>query len=84
LGFNRTLDVETAELLSRPGLFIEAIVAPDYEAAAVGVLTTKPKWKENVRLMQVGRLDEPRATWHYRYIVGGMLVQESDVLPDIS
>jgi phosphoribosylaminoimidazolecarboxamide formyltransferase/IMP cyclohydrolase len=84
LGFNRTVDVETAEFLSRPGLFIEAIVAPDYEAAAVGILTTKPKWKENVRLMQVGRLEEPRAEWHYRNIVGGMLLQDMDVLPDIS
>jgi phosphoribosylaminoimidazolecarboxamide formyltransferase/IMP cyclohydrolase len=82
LGFNRTLDVATAEALSAPGLFIEAIVAPDYEAAAVGVLTTKPKWKRNVRLMQVGLLDDPPSRRHYRYIDGGMLVQDADVDPD--
>jgi phosphoribosylaminoimidazolecarboxamide formyltransferase/IMP cyclohydrolase len=82
LGFNRTVDVGTAEVLAAPGLFIEAIVAPDYEAAAVGILTTKPKWKKNVRLMQVGRLDAPPASRHYRYIDGGMLVQEADVDPD--
>ncbi|MCA9202172.1 MAG: bifunctional phosphoribosylaminoimidazolecarboxamide formyltransferase/IMP cyclohydrolase, partial [Planctomycetales bacterium] len=79
LGFNRTVDVATAEVLSEPGLFIEAIVAPDFEAAAVGVLTTKPKWKANVRLMQVGRLDEPPSSRHYRFIDGGMLVQDADV-----
>ena len=83
LAFNRTVDVETAEMLCRPGLFIEAIVAPDYEAAAVGMLSTRPKWKDNVRLMQVGRLDDPRPAPQFRQILGGMLVQESDVLPDI-
>jgi phosphoribosylaminoimidazolecarboxamide formyltransferase / IMP cyclohydrolase len=83
LGFNRTVDVATAEVLSAPGLFVEAIVAPDFEAAAVGVLTTKPKWKKNVRLMQVGRLDEPPSRRHYRYLDGGMLVQAADVDPDL-
>ena len=83
LGFNRTVDVATAEVLATPGLFIEAIVAPDFEAAAIGVLTTKPKWKRNVRLMQVGRLDEARSRRHFRYIDGGMLIQDPDVDPDI-
>ena len=82
IAFNRTVDEETAELLATPGLFIEAIVAPDFSAGAVGVLTTKPKWKANVRLMQVGPLDSPPASRHYRYIDGGMLVQDADVLLD--
>ena len=59
LGFNRTVDDETAEMLCEPGLFIEAIVAPDFEAGAVGLLTSKPRWRDNVRLMQVGGLDDP-------------------------
>lgn len=83
LGFNRTVDVATAQALAAPGLFIEAIVAPDYEAAAVGILTTVPKWKKNVRLMQVGRLDDLPSMRHFRYINGGMLVQQSDVLADL-
>ncbi len=82
LGFNRTVDLATAEVLATPGLFIEAIVAPDFEAAAVGILTTKPKWKRNVRLMQVGRLDAPPSSRHYRHIDGGMLLQDADVGPD--
>lgn len=81
LGFNRTIDVQTAEVLCEPGLFIEAIVAPDYEAAAVGILTSKPKWRENVRLMQVGRLDDPMETLQHRYISGGVLVQDADRMP---
>jgi len=83
LGFNRTLDLATAELLCEPGLFIEAIVAPDFEAAAVGVLTTRPRWRENVRLMQVGRLDEPATAPQRRFISGGVLVQDADRLPSI-
>ncbi|MEL6108106.1 MAG: bifunctional phosphoribosylaminoimidazolecarboxamide formyltransferase/IMP cyclohydrolase, partial [Planctomycetota bacterium] len=78
LGFNKTVDVETAELLCEPGLFIEAIVAPDFEASAVGLLTTRPRWRENVRLMQVGILDEPPPTIQRRFISGGMLVQDAD------
>ena len=80
LGFNRTVDRETAELLCEPGLFIEAIVAPDFEAEAVGLLTTKPRWRDNVRLMQVGILDEPPPSVQRRFISGGMLVQDADRL----
>ena len=50
LGFNCPVDAATAEVLATPGLFVEAIVAPAYEPAAVEILTTKPKWKKNVRL----------------------------------
>ncbi len=78
LGFNRTVDDETAEMLCQPGLFIEAIVAPDFSAGAVGMLTTRPRWRDNVRLMQVGRLDLPAPTTQLRFISGGMLVQDSD------
>ena len=78
LGFNRTVDTATAEMLCEPGLFIEAIVAPDFEAEAVGILTSRPKWNSNVRLMQVGRLDDPLPTIQRRFISGGMLVQDAD------
>jgi len=82
LGFNRAVDAATAELLAAPGLFIEAIVAPDFDAEALRILTTKPKWKANVRLMAVGPLAAPPAPIACRPIEGGMLVQEADVLPD--
>jgi phosphoribosylaminoimidazolecarboxamide formyltransferase/IMP cyclohydrolase len=82
LAFNRVVDAATAELLAAPGLFIEAIVAPDFEPAALQILTTRPKWKANVRLLAVGPLDSPPAAINYRHIEGGMLVQEADVLAD--
>lgn len=84
IGINRTVDVATAELLCEPGLFIEAIVAPDFEASAVGLLTTRPKWKDNVRLMQVGRLDDIGPKITRRFISGGMLVQDADRLSSSS
>jgi len=82
LGMNRVVDAATAELLTEPGLFIEAIVAPDFDDAAVEILTTKPKWRANVRLMKVGDLGNDRSRWAYRYIDGGLLMQEADVLAD--
>lgn len=81
IGLNRTVDAETAEVLVEPGRFIEAIVAPDFEAGAVGILTTKPKWRDNVRLVQVGRLDPVSTQLSVRFIGGGALLQESDSLP---
>ena len=82
LGLNRPMDAATAEVLAAPGLFVEAIVAPHFDAGAMEILTTKPKWKANVRLMEVGELDRAPPRWTYRYLDGGVLMQEADVLPD--
>lgn len=82
LGLNRIVDRATAEVLTEPGLFIEAIVAPGFEPDAFEVLTTVPKWKANVRLVEVGDLSGQPERWAYRWIEGGMLVQESDTLED--
>ena len=82
LGFNEKVDEAAAEYLVTPGLFVEAIVAPLFSSTAVEVLTTKPKWKASVRLLEVGSLDTaPQATL-YRCIDGGMLVQQSDIEVD--
>lgn len=82
LGLNRTIDAATAEVLAAPGLFIEAIIAPHFELSALEILTTRPKWKANVRLMEVGDLDRAQPGWAYRYLDGGVLMQDADVLPD--
>lgn len=82
LGLNRSVDAATAEFLTEPGLFVEAIVAPDFDDKAVEILTTRPKWKANVRLMKVGNLGRPPERWQFRCIEGGMLMQEADVQPD--
>lgn len=82
VGFNRPVDVATAELLATPGLFLEAIVAPTFEPAALDILKTRPKWRQNVRLMEVGPLGPLTASTTYRQIEGGMLVQDGDTLAD--
>ena len=84
IGFNREVDASTAELLCEDNRFIEAIIAPGYSDEAFTLLTTKPKWKKNVRLMQCGAmLDQTgAAAWEYRRVTGGLLVQERDELPD--
>ena len=82
LGLNRVVDADTAEVLTEPGLFIEAIVAPDFDAKAIEILTTKPKWKANVRLLKVGDLAISEEEWTYRCIDGGALMQQADALAD--
>jgi phosphoribosylaminoimidazolecarboxamide formyltransferase/IMP cyclohydrolase len=82
LGFNRPLDAASAGVLAEPGRFVEAIVAPGFAPEAVQILTSRPKWKANVRLMDVGPLEAVRPRWDLRPLDGGMLVQECDVLAD--
>ncbi len=82
LGMNRTVDRDTAEFLASGDFFIEAIVAPDFQPEAVECLTTRPKWKKNVRLMKVGPLAPAQPHWEFRQLVGGMLVQDADIEPD--
>jgi phosphoribosylaminoimidazolecarboxamide formyltransferase/IMP cyclohydrolase len=81
IAVNRAVDPPTAEVLAEPDRFVEAIVAPEFESEAFRILTTKPKWKANVRLMQIQNAQAaPRTTsaLQYRPIDGGFLVQEAD------
>lgn len=86
LGFNRPVDAAAAEVLAEPGRFVEAIVAPAFEPAALEILTTKPKWRNNVRLVAVGALKpaDPgaNAALDLRSIDGGVLVQDRDAGPN--
>lgn len=79
LGFNRPVDRDTADQLCVPGRFIEAIIAPSYEPAAFQMLTTLPKWKANVRLLECPALHDPRPiSQEFRRVTGGLLVQDRD------
>jgi phosphoribosylaminoimidazolecarboxamide formyltransferase / IMP cyclohydrolase len=83
LAFNRPVDVATAERLAEPGKFVECIIAPDFEPAAFEVLTTKPTWRKNVRLLKTGPLSAlPADSLDYRRIDGGLLVQARDAGAD--
>jgi phosphoribosylaminoimidazolecarboxamide formyltransferase/IMP cyclohydrolase len=84
VGLNRPVDRATAERLCTPGRFIEAIVAPGYEPEALAVLTTRPTWKNSVRLLDLGAPigpdSPPPAGFDLRRVEGGMLVQDWDAM----
>jgi phosphoribosylaminoimidazolecarboxamide formyltransferase/IMP cyclohydrolase len=87
VGANRPVDRPTAERMCVPGRFLEAIVAPGFEPEAVELLTTKPTWKNSVRLLDLGAPigpDSPApAGFDLRRIEGGLLVQDWDAIePD--
>jgi phosphoribosylaminoimidazolecarboxamide formyltransferase/IMP cyclohydrolase len=82
LGFNVPVDAATAQFLCEPDRFVEAIVAPEFTPEAFGILTTKPKWKANVRLLAVGKIEPGHGYRELRQISGGMLCQTADDLPD--
>ena len=87
VGLNRPLDQETAARLCVPGRFIEAIVAPGFEPDALRLLTTKPTWKNSVRLIELGAPIGPDTPspqgFDLRRVEGGLLVQDWDhVEPD--
>ena len=82
LGVNVPVDAAMAECLAEPGKFVEAIVAPEFTSEALEILTTKPKWKANVRLLAVGEVTPGHGQYQWRQIDGGMLCQTGDDLPD--
>ena len=38
--------------VTEPNRFVECVIAPSYSAAAFQILTTRPSWKKNVRLLR--------------------------------
>lgn len=85
-GLNRVVDLATAEQFCIPDRFVEAIIAPGFTDEAFQLLTTKPKWKNNVRLLRVpGWPSSTSATTtslDYRRVSGGLLVQTRDDIAD--
>ncbi|MDG3006471.1 bifunctional phosphoribosylaminoimidazolecarboxamide formyltransferase/IMP cyclohydrolase [Paludisphaera mucosa] len=82
VGVNRRVDRATAELMCKPGRFLEAILAPGFDADALELLTTKPTWKNSVRLVDlespIGPATAAPSGWDLRRIEGGLLAQGWD------
>jgi phosphoribosylaminoimidazolecarboxamide formyltransferase / IMP cyclohydrolase len=79
IGFNREVDEATAALLCEPGRFVEAIICPGFSAKAFEMLTTIPKWKNNVRLLELAGLTNAGSSMQeYRRVSGGVLIQDRD------
>jgi phosphoribosylaminoimidazolecarboxamide formyltransferase/IMP cyclohydrolase len=74
LAFNRELDAATAEEVAK--LFVECIAAPGFDARAKEILAAK----KNLRLLELPPEGlEPERELQLKRILGGMLVQLSDL-----
>ncbi|HYR77893.1 MAG TPA: bifunctional phosphoribosylaminoimidazolecarboxamide formyltransferase/IMP cyclohydrolase [Pyrinomonadaceae bacterium] len=71
VAFNRRVDETAARAVTE--IFIEVIIAPDYDSAALDVLRTK----KNLRVLRAGAPLTSEGL-EYRQISGGMLVQTRD------
>lgn len=75
IAFNRTLDSKTAEYICQKQ-FVEVIIAPDAEEAAVKAVSMK----KNVRLLICGSFsDNNIPSMDYKRVNGGLLVQNTDL-----
>ena len=72
IAFNRPLDGDAAKALS--SLFLEVVIAPDFEDSALAILTRK----KNVRLIRRSPAAPPAPGLQARTIEGAVLVQERD------
>ena len=71
VAFNRTVDVAAAQAVVE--IFVEVVIAPDFEDAAIQILAAK----KNLRVLRTGQPHAPNG-FEYKQISGGMLAQERD------
>jgi phosphoribosylaminoimidazolecarboxamide formyltransferase/IMP cyclohydrolase len=75
VALNKAVDVDTATEIAK--LFVEAIVAPEYEPGALKILSTK----KNLRVMQMGSESSVGLGWsqfEMKRVSGGILLQDTD------
>jgi len=78
VALNRTVDLATAERIVAGKRFLEVLIAPEYDRAALELL--KGRWKD-CRILATGQLASGpgAASLHFRSVTGGMLVQQRDL-----
>lgn len=73
VAFNKTLNAETAEELSK--IFLEVVIAPEIDEEALAILSGK----KNVRVLKTGAMPNPNDTAAMvKTLSGGFLVQSKD------
>ncbi|MCL0067818.1 bifunctional phosphoribosylaminoimidazolecarboxamide formyltransferase/IMP cyclohydrolase [Peptococcaceae bacterium] len=70
VAFNRVVDADVAEKMKE--LFLEVIVAPDFDESALEILTQKT----NLRLIKIGSMEKTDDLMEVRAVNGGLLLQE--------
>jgi len=74
VALNKAVDEKTAKLLVET--FLEAVIAPSFSQEALKILTLKP----NLRILECGQLTEGSKEKEYKFLLGGLLVQDKDAL----
>jgi phosphoribosylaminoimidazolecarboxamide formyltransferase / IMP cyclohydrolase len=72
IGVNRPIDRDTASEMAK--LFVEAIAAPGFDAAAREIFAAK----KNLRLVEVVPMEQK---WVLKNVSGGVLLQDNDMRP---
>jgi phosphoribosylaminoimidazolecarboxamide formyltransferase/IMP cyclohydrolase len=76
---NRTMDKETAEMVSSN--YLEVVAAPEYEEGSIGILSKR----KNLRIIRVGKIQALASYKTFRFVEfkslidGGIIVQQSPV-----
>ncbi|HHV41528.1 MAG TPA: bifunctional phosphoribosylaminoimidazolecarboxamide formyltransferase/IMP cyclohydrolase [Clostridiaceae bacterium] len=73
---NRTVEADLASKMNE--IFLEVVVAPDFTAEALEILTQKP----NLRLLKLPDLTSGKVQKRLKDILGGLLSQDEDNAPD--
>ncbi|MCI0532033.1 MAG: bifunctional phosphoribosylaminoimidazolecarboxamide formyltransferase/IMP cyclohydrolase [candidate division Zixibacteria bacterium] len=73
VGLNQKVDLSTAKVINDT-LFIECVIAPEYDSDALELLMTK----KNRRILSCGKLQLPSSQLDVRMLAGGALVQDED------
>jgi phosphoribosylaminoimidazolecarboxamide formyltransferase/IMP cyclohydrolase len=76
VGFNRTVDEETADEVLNAG-FVECIIAPRFSKGGLKILKTK----KNLRILEAGEIKDGEIyDYDMKRVVGGILVQQRDLI----
>lgn len=70
---NRICTKQIAEEIAK--VFAEIVLAPSYEPEALEILATK----KNLRVLELGEITPLKPKHEYKYLDGGLLVQDQDV-----
>jgi phosphoribosylaminoimidazolecarboxamide formyltransferase/IMP cyclohydrolase len=74
VAFNKPVNLETAQVLTE--IFLEVVIAPDFEEDALSFLKEK---KKNLRLVKIKNFNKKPVGLEYRRISGGLLIQDRDM-----
>lgn len=75
IAVNKKIDAATAEEISK--IFVEIVIAPDYDADALEILERK----KNIRVLRLPDITKPNTKdmLDMKKVAGGLLIQERDV-----